>query len=81
VRFPNQLQAEIITNYREISRLWHKFLMGPTEEEKTESGGQTAAATERGQTVTAERGNDTQTETGGGNKGKKKTEKTETDKR
>ena len=26
VRFPNQLQPEMMANYREISRLWHRFL-------------------------------------------------------
>lgn len=26
VRFPNQLQPEMLANYREISRLWHRFL-------------------------------------------------------
>jgi superfamily II DNA helicase RecQ len=26
VRFPNQLQPEMVANYREISRLWHRFL-------------------------------------------------------
>jgi hypothetical protein len=25
MRFPNQFQAEMIANYREISQLWHQF--------------------------------------------------------
>ena len=35
VRFPNQLQPEIITNYREISRLWYRFLIWDHEKQET----------------------------------------------
>jgi superfamily II DNA helicase RecQ len=35
-RFPNQLQPEMMANFREISRLWHRFLMGG--DDKAERG-------------------------------------------
>jgi hypothetical protein len=55
VRFPNQLQAEMIANYREISRLWHQFLMGREETAtKMGTGTETETGTESdGPTVTA----------------------------
>ena len=35
VRFPNQLQPEMISNYREISNLWHRWLIGGRRQQES----------------------------------------------